>query len=412
MLLQGFLRGMSTPGDPASDSPLVTDPPPFHPVVIAGALLAGATLLGIIESSQVQYDRAVRGDPITWSHALVHGLPRWYAWALIAPAVILLARWIHRLRLRPVLTSISHVIIGATVTLLQVAMFSVMSNLLHGGAGPLDHFRPAFLKYIGLTIFGNVVTYALLVAGWHGLQLLHRYREREAEARRLGIQTAELKAVLAEAQLRRLQAQLEPHFLFNSLHTLCSLMLQGDSTGAIRMTRRLSELLRRALRAGEKAEHPLEEELELVREYLGIQQLRFQDRMEVRLVVDSRASDALVPALLLQPLVENAVRHGIEGDPAARLIEVRVELDDAQPDRLRITVHNEGPSLGTAGRTGAGVGLENTRDRIRAMYGHDARMGIADAAGGGVEVELHIPFRRAGVRADTLPASQHALEAR
>jgi sensor histidine kinase YesM len=403
---------MSTsPVDPAA-TPLVDDPPRFHPVVIVGALVAGATLLGLIESSQVQYDRAVRGDPITWSHALVHGLPRWYAWALMAPAVVLLARRIQRLRLGRVLTITTHVIVGATATVLQVAMFSVMSNVLHGGADPVGHFRPALLKYIGLTVFGNVITYALLVAGWYAFQLHRSYREREREAGRLEIQTSELKALLAEAQLQRLQAQLEPHFLFNSLHTLSSIMLQGDTTGAIRMTRRLSELLRRALRAGEKAEHSLKEELELVREYLAIQQLRFQDRLDVRLVVDSRVSDALVPALVLQPLVENAVRHGIEGDPDARLIEVRVEYDDAQLDRLRITVHNEGPPVATAGRTGAGVGMHNTRERIRAMYGHDARLEIADAPGGGVTVRLLIPCRFASATADTLSAAHLALETR
>lgn len=362
---------------------------------ILTAVVLTATLLGLIESSQVQYDRAVQGAPITWGHALMHGLPRWYLWALLAPAVLILARRIHRLRLGLVLTMLTHLIVAAVVTVAHVAMFAMISNLWHGGPDPVGHFRPALLKYMGLTFFGNVMTYGVLVGGWYGLQLYRRYREREKEARRLELQTSELKALLAESQLQRLQAQIEPHFLFNSLHTLSSLILQGDSTEAIRMTRRLSDLLRRSLRAGESAEHSLDEELDLVREYLAIQQVRFEDRLDVRLEIDPAAADALVPALLLQPLVENAIRHGIEADPQARRVEVRVEFEERDRARLRLVVRNEGPPLGGSSREGAGLGLKNTRGRLRAMYGDEAGLEIVNAEGGGVVIEVVIPYRGA-----------------
>ncbi len=370
--------------------------------IVAGVVLT-ATLLGLIESSQVQYDRAVQGEPITWAHALTHGLPRWYVWALLAPAVLFLARRIHRLRLATALTVLTHLIAAAAVTVAHVAMFAMISNLLHAGVDPVGHFRPALLKYMGLTFFGNVMTYGVLVGGWYALQFYGRYREREGAAQRLELQTSELKALLAESQLQRLQAQIEPHFLFNSLHTLSALILQGDSTEAIRMTRRLSDLLRRALRAGESAEHSLGEELDLVREYLAIQQVRFEDRLDVRQEIDPAAADALVPALLLQPLVENAIRHGIEADPEARLVELRVEFEERDRPRLRLVVRNEGPPLGGSSRTGAGLGLENTRGRLRAMYGDEAGLEIGNAEGGGVVIEVVIPYRR--VAATTSAAS-------
>lgn len=397
-----FIYPMTTsPGEPGERLGYEAEGRSLPPLSMAAAILVVATVLGLLESSHVQYDRAVQGDPIDWPHALIHGLPRWYAWALLAPAVILLARWIHGLRVGTAPTVLLHVLAGAAVGVVQVAIFASTSSLLHGRPDPVAHFQPAVLKYMGLTFFGNVITYASLVGGWYTFLLYRRYRQREAEAARLQLQSAELKALLAESHLQRLQAQLEPHFLFNSLHALSSLMLQGDSIGAIRMTRRLSELLRRALRAGEKAEHSLQEELELVREYLEIQQLRFEDRLEAEVNADAAVAHAAVPALLLQPLVENAIRHGIEADSDARRVAIRAALEDDQPDRLRITVRNEGPEFGASTRRGVGVGLENTRNRLRVMYGDEARLEIRDLAGGGVEAEVILPYRPAGATPPT-----------
>lgn len=367
----------------------------LRPAFLAAATLAAATILGLIEASQVQYDRALQGEPITWPHALIHGLPRWYAWALIAPLVIAFTRWLHDRRLRTGLTVLAHLPAGAVTSALQVVILALISSLLHGRTDLAAQFPPVLLKYLGLTYLGNLLAYGVLVGGWYGVLLARRYRERESEAARLEVQASELKALLAEARLQRLQSQLEPHFLFNSLHSLSALMLQGDSTRAIRTIRRLSDLLRRTLQAGERTEHALDDELELVRDYLEIQRLRFEDRLDTHIEIEPGAGSVPVPALLLQPLVENAIRHGIEADPGARKLEVWVARHPDRPDDLRIVVQNEGPPLGESPRRGAGLGIENTRSRLDVLYGGRAGLEIRDVPGG-VEVELHLPHRDAG----------------
>ena len=159
------------------------------------------------------------------------------------------------------------------------------------------------------------------------------------------------------------------------------------------MISRLADLLRRSLRAAERPEIPLEEELRLLEDYLAIQRMRFDDRLEVRIEAAAEARRALVPTLLLQPLVENAVRHGIEADPDARRVEVTARREG---DRLRVVVRNDGPGLGAGGAGGGtGVGLRNTRARLESLYDGRAELRLDDAAGGGVAVRVALPFRTA-----------------
>ena len=351
-------------------------------------VLSGATVLGLIDASQVQYDRALRGEPITWGHALIHGLPRWYAWAVLAPLILAVARRVDRARPGVARTLLLHLPAAVLITFLQVALFSGVSNALHGGVDPIAHLRPAFLKYAGLTYPGGLVTYALVVAGWYAWDLHRRFRERERAAARMDIHASRLKAQLAEARLKQLQSQLQPHFLFNTLHALSWLVLKGENTSAVRMITRLGELLRRSLRVSEMPEIPLGEELRLLEDYLAVQRLRFADRLQASVEAGEEVRGALVPTLLLQPLVENALRHGIEADPDARRVEVRAER---RGDRLVVTVRNEGPGLGGE-RPAEGVGLRNTRARVESLHGEAAELRLEDVPGG-VEVRVSFPFR-------------------
>ncbi|MGI8842761.1 MAG: sensor histidine kinase [Gemmatimonadaceae bacterium] len=372
-------------------------------VTVVLAVLVGAAVLGLIDASQVQYDRALRGAPITWGHALIHGLPRWYSWALLAPVVLLIARRVDRARLNMSRTLLIHAAAGAICALVQVSLFSIASTVLHGGADPLAHLRPAFVKYLGMTYLGAMVTYALLVFGWYAWDVHRRFRERERQAAQLELQASELKALAAEARLRQLQSQLQPHFLFNTLHALSSLVLKGEGTTAIRMTTRLSELLRRSLRAADATEITLGEELQLLDDYLAIQRMRFGDRLEVRMQIDHAARKALVPPLLLQPLVENAVRHAIEVDPGGSRIEIIVA---ASAGRLRMTVRDDGPGLRTAREPAgeAGIGLTNTLARLEATYGSAAELTLESVASGGAEATITVPLREApGKPASTTP---------
>jgi len=354
-------------------------------------ILLGATVLGLIEASQVQYDRAVQGAPISWGHALIHGLPRWYAWALLVPGIFTVSRAIRRRDPGLPAVVLLHAVAGVAFTLTQIFLFSTVSTALHGQPGLVDHLRPAFLKYVGLTFLGGLVTYALLVLGWNGWRVYREGRRREHEAARLELRTAELKALLAEAQLGHLQSQLQPHFLFNALHTLGALIREGDESSAARLTQRLAELLRRSLEVAEKPEIALREELVLLEPYVEIQRLRFGERLRVTVegAEVGEVADGLVPTLLLQPLVENAIRHGIERRAESGRIEVSARRAG---DRLILRVRDDGPGPDGVAPPGTGVGLENSRARLRELYGDEAALALGTAAGGGGEVIVRLPF--------------------
>ncbi|HUF69481.1 MAG TPA: sensor histidine kinase [Longimicrobiales bacterium] len=351
------------------------------------AVLVGATLLSLIDASQIQYDRALRGEPITWLHALAHAVPAWFAWAALTPVVTGMTARIHRLGAPAVRVAI-HALAGITIVCVHVAVVGLVSRLVHVGFVSLSDITPAFLKYAGLTFPGGLVVYALLAGGWYAARFQAGYREREQAARLLKLQAAELEALVAQSQLRYLQAQLQPHFLFNSLHALSALVLKGDTTRAVRMTARLGELLRQALLASESSEITLDEEVRLLESYFAVQMLRFEDRLSTHIEIDEAARVALVPPLLLQPIVENAVVHAIEADPPGTSIEVRACVTR---DMLIITIKDDGPGIANA--AGEGVGLGNTRARLKNLHGDAATLDIAGRNGRGTRVRIELPYR-------------------
>jgi LytS/YehU family sensor histidine kinase len=199
---------------------------------------------------------------------------------------------------------------------------------------------------------------------------------------------------LAQAELQNLKMQLHPHFLFNTLHAI-SVLMQEDVTAANRMLVRLSELLRLTLENAGTQETALRQELEFLRLYLEIEQTRFQDRLAVKIEVDPAALDARVPSLILQPLVENALRHGIARNPGAGVIEIRAHRES---ELLRLEVRDNGPGL--RAEVEEGVGLSNTRARLAQLYGGAARFEINNAADGGALATALLPFRLASATND------------
>src|SRR5438445_3924709 len=185
--------------------------------------------------------------------------------------------------------------------------------------------------------------------------------------------------------------QLNRHFLFNTLHSISSLMHQ-DVEAADRMITRLSDLLRAALEGAETQEVPLRKELNLLQLYLAIEQIRFGSRLTVKMDVAADTLEAQVPNLILQPLVENAIRHGIEPRARPGLIELRAWRHDGA---LAMVLSDDGAGLGENGAIKEGIGLSNTRARLRQLYGPDHRFALVRGEHGGVRVEIDIPFREA-----------------
>lgn len=198
-----------------------------------------------------------------------------------------------------------------------------------------------------------------------------------------------------EARLSALRYQLNPHFLFNSLNAASTLVLQGKPTAATRMLAQIGELLRTTLDSDASAEIPLSRELAFVEQYLAIEQTRLGDRLRVTTAISRDTLDAVVPSMLLQPLVENAVRHGV-----APLMEggtIAIESRN-HGDHLLMTIKNSGPRTnGNVGQNGIskGIGLANTAERLKTLYGDNQRFSLQSQQAGGYEVTIEIPFRKA-----------------
>jgi len=230
----------------------------------------------------------------------------------------------------------------------------------------------------------NLVYWVILVT--------HVVLNYEHEKRNQELKTAKLEALLADARLAMLRSQLHPHFLFNSLNAI-SAYIETDPRVARLMLEQVADLLRMSLERYEAQEIPLFEEFAFLDKYLGLQRLRFEDRLDVKIQMDPDVSVASVPPFILQPLVENAVRHGVAARHERGLIEVTAWRNNGD---LGISIRDDGPGLpsGWSAHAGLGVGLTNTRERLQALYGTSReRLDIRNAPGGGVLVNLTLPFR-------------------
>jgi LytS/YehU family sensor histidine kinase len=231
----------------------------------------------------------------------------------------------------------------------------------------------------------NIPIYWIVVSLVHTLSFYRRSEERERKA-------LELEARLADAKLQALRMQLHPHFLFNTLNAIATLV-HKDARAADEMITNLGELLRATLDTSEQ-EIPLRQELDFLNRYLEIQTVRFGERLRVAKEIDAAALDALVPTLILQPLVENAIRHGIEPNPAAGMVTIRARLNEG--GALHLTVRDSGGGPKPPTKPQEGIGLANTRGRLQELYGHRARLMLNTEADGGFAVEVEVPFREKG----------------
>jgi two-component system, LytTR family, sensor kinase len=265
------------------------------------------------------------------------------------------------------------------------ALHTLLSTLL---AAP---FRPAqdttlmarFVTQLRQEVTALPLIYAAILASGAASMLYDRYRDRRVAA-------AQLEAELAEARLQALRVHLQPHFLFNSLHSIASLARAGDNAGVVRLVSALSDLLRHVLDAGDR-HASLHEELHIVERYLEIQRARFADRLQVQLDVADDVANARVPLFIVQPLVENAVRHGLAPRVREGLLTIRAVHDDG---RTRIDVEDTGVGLppGWTMQTASGTGLRNLASRLAAEFGDNAALEVTPRTGGGVRATVTLPY--------------------
>ena len=245
--------------------------------------------------------------------------------------------------------------------------------------------QPARGLFSRFSFLYDFMVYMVVLGAGLARNYIVRNKARLDEARRLQAEAAELNAQLADARLNALRTQLNPHFLFNTLNAI-STLVEEDPRGVRRMIARLGDLLRHTLE-GDEQEIPLARELEMLRQYLDIMEVRFQDKLEVSIETEASLDDALVPNLVLQPLVENAFRHGLALMQTVGRVAVRVVRDDGD---LVLTVRDNG--RGPAKEVREGVGLANTRARLSQLYGARQRLALTAAEGGGALVEVRLPY--------------------
>jgi LytS/YehU family sensor histidine kinase len=251
-----------------------------------------------------------------------------------------------------------------------------------GAVSPPTVFDGIFYHALSNAVFDAVMFTGIALADY-ALVSLRAQREREARQ-------TQLEGKLASAELQVLKMQLQPHFFFNTLHTISALMEQ-DVKAARTVLTRLGDLLRLSLDRMSAQEVPLSEELDFLQHYLDIQRTRFHDRLCVDIVVPDELARARVPSLILQPLVENAIRHGIEPRPGPGRSEISARRAG---NTLRVRVKDDGPGLGPSGLPQReGVGLLNTRMRLQQLYGQDQRLELRNLEQGGLEVVVEVPLR-------------------
>jgi two-component system LytT family sensor kinase len=335
------------------------------------------TLIGLSFAFQFYISSAKAGLEVTWRQAVSYALGDWYVFAVLSIPVVWLARRFdfesgNRAR-------------SFAVHLPASLLFSLAYMVLRALVGRWQSeasFAEAFQPLLVKTWHFNLLIYWVIVAVSFAFDYYRKYRERELRA-------VELEKQLAQAKLQALQMQLNPHFLFNTLHSISSLMHQ-DTEAADRMMVRLSDLLRAALDSSDTQEVTLGQELEILQLYLGIEQIRFGNRLTVNLDIAPDTLDARVPNLILQPLVENAICHGIEPHAKPGHIELRARRADGV---LTLEVCDNGGGLPKDVPNREGIGLTNTRARLRTFYGEAHGFELCDAPGSGLLVRLTFPFR-------------------
>jgi sensor histidine kinase YesM len=291
-----------------------------------------------------------------------------------------------------------HLGLAVLVSLLDLAAEAAVLRTLRVFPTIMTGYSSTFVFLLIIGFHQGVLTYWCILAVQYGFGWYRRFEERRREALRLQLHSSELEKKLVQAHLGALKMQLQPHFLFNTLNAITVLVRQQQGRQAEEMLSRLSDLLRLVLEDVEAQEVPLSRELEYLELYLSIEQVRFQDRLHVKIAVDPECLDAAIPYMALQPIVENAIRHGIGRSSAAGSLVISARRSG---DDLLIEIADDGPGLAGQGRPKRGIGLANTRARLEQLYGVSAQLTLENGPAGGAVARMTLPYHFAA--ADTIP---------
>jgi two-component system, LytTR family, sensor kinase len=351
-------------------------------------VVAGWGLLGLVLSIEVYFNNraSMPGMPSDFVDIAIPQFGRAVMWALLAPLILRLrgkvplsyGGWIGGIAFHFAMSFV----VMATYYLGRIWSYSLWWD----GIMPAGFWDLALKNFYGRNIIDMAYYWAVLAFGY-SLEIHHRYRNEE-------VKTAQLEARLVETELKALREQLRPHFLFNTMNTIAVLVREGKNDDAVTLLARLSTLLRMSLDPARTHEVTLRQEMEFLDRYIEIQKARFPDRLRVRVEIEPAAMEARIPHLILQPLVENAILHGVVPKSGPGCVQVRGRIEEGS---LLLEVCDDGPGLkaessGTGG-VREGIGLSNTRERIAKIYGPHGRISLHSEPGRGVSVQIVLPCR-------------------
>ncbi|MEO1051212.1 MAG: histidine kinase [Bacteroidota bacterium] len=336
------------------------------------------SLVAMLNLSQTYLSSYVRGWEFKWSEQFIYA-SGWLLWAAYTPIIIYAVRRIPLAERSYGTVILKNAVIGLGFAslhcLLEIVGQYVLWSLLFDQGAEISQFYGAFFYKFHVNFF-----IYLFVAG--SAYVIDYFRKSKA----LEIERSQLESQLTQAQLASLKMQLHPHFLFNTHHAIIGLLLKNENKKAAKMLTRLSDLLRITLESNGQQMATIKKEIEVLEVYLDLHKMRFGDRLKVDMQVDDQVGDYIIPNLLLQPLVENAIKHGIAKDSTASLITIEIRL---KQDQLHICVADDGP--GAIEPVSYGVGLQNTASRLGQLYPEQFEMRITNRKPKGFQVDITIP---------------------
>jgi two-component system LytT family sensor kinase len=365
------------------------------------------TVVGLFFFSQAVAQKFVSREATPWWHYLVSWMVGVNLWAILTPVLLWLGsrfpierrNWLRRTAL--------HLLFSVGISLGQLTVEAAILYRLGVFPSFMTGFVPTFIFLLIIGFHQGITTYFTVIGIQYGFRYYRQYQEREQQALRLELHTSELETQLVNAQLSALKMQLQPHFLFNTLNAIMVLVRQQKGLQAEEMLAHLSDLLRCVLEDVEAQEVSLRRELEYLQLYLSIEQVRFPDRLRTEISADPAILDAAVPQMGLQPIVENAIRHGLGKSSSAGKIQISAVRVN---DMLEIKVQDDGPGFPNGDSPqGRGIGLANTRTRLHQLYGDRAKLSGENSARGGAIVTMLLPYHLAPESSGRELVEVHAL---
>ena len=341
--------------------------------------------VGLFDAAQNVFVMRAEGMHHAWVRLFVRLLISWLPWALATPVVLYLGRRYPPTKFRPVSTWGIHLGACALIGLLYSGWVAGLDTLLNPWLTPAPPggYLHAWLDTFYNGLLANVLLYGAILVISYVLDSRERLARQQTE-------TARLNEQLSKAQLNALRRQIEPHFLFNTLNAIAGLVREKRNDAAVSMIAGLSDFLRRVVEDSNRQQVPLGDEIDFLQKYVDIQKVRFAERLEVSVDVPAELFSAQVPSLILQPMVENAVKHGIAKRAQGGAIRVSAFRLNG---RLTLSVYNDGPKLPEDwDKSGSGIGIPNVRTRLQGLYGDAFELNMRNQEPGGVEISVSVPF--------------------